>query len=279
MGDWGTDAESGQRMDAFLRGIDLQPEGDDRYSVAAPEGGARVFGGMLLAPAVRAASRATELPFLHSLHAHFLRPAEPGAGLDLAVTRLRDSRSFATRRVAVSQAGKLVFEATLDFFAGGDGLSHLSATMPAVAGPEELPEDWEREGLASRAEWYPGNANEVRSVAGWPRPEAQGRVVRMHWTRPAAPLPDEADIHAAAMAAATDYSLGLSVVHFHGRTPGTQASMSHALFFHAEPRYDDWHLYVVESDVARRGLAVVRGTLWRRDGAPVATAVQECLYR
>lgn len=276
------ESDSGERqhrLGAFLRGVTLAETGQDRFDVAAPEGGQRVFGGMMLAPAVRAAFATTPLPALHSVHAHFLRPAEPGATTSFAVARLRDSRSFSTRRVSATQGANLIFEATLDFFQGGDGLSHDFLQMPEAPGPEALPEDWERDGLPRRTDWYPGNANEVRSVWGWPTPDMPGRVARLHWTRPIATLPEDPAIHAAAVAAASDYSLGLSAVHFHGRTPGTQASMSHALFFHEAPIYDDWHLYEVDCPVAQRGLGVVHGRLWSRRGTLVATAIQEVFYR
>ena len=60
----------------------------------------RVFGGQVAGQALVAAGRTTdgERP-VHSLHAYFLRPGIPGVPIVYQVERVRDGRSFTTRRV------------------------------------------------------------------------------------------------------------------------------------------------------------------------------------
>mgnify|MGYP002654022420 CR=1 FL=1 len=58
----------------------------------------------------------------HSLHAYFLRPGDPFAEIRYAVDRIRDGRSFTTRRVVAWQERKgqevAIFALTADFHAG-----------------------------------------------------------------------------------------------------------------------------------------------------------------
>ena len=83
-------------------------------SIAMPHG--RVFGGQVLAQALVAAGRTVndELPHRmpHSLHAYFMRPGDSSLPIRFAVERMRDGRSFSTRRVHALQHGRPILSMT-----------------------------------------------------------------------------------------------------------------------------------------------------------------------
>ncbi len=90
----------------------------------------RVFGGQVAGQALVAAGRTTdgERP-VHSLHAYFLRPGIPGVPIVYQVERVRDGRSFTTRRVTAVQRGRTIFNLTASFHMPEEGLR-----APAAAG-------------------------------------------------------------------------------------------------------------------------------------------------
>src|SRR5688500_7059139 len=119
-----------------------RPLGDDRFAAEGPDWfGERVFGGVIVAQALSAAMQTTERP-VHSLHGYFLRPERANEPIELAVERVRDGRTFSTRRVVITQDNKDVFHATCSFHGGDDG-DEYQMTMPSVPAPDELPpSDW-----------------------------------------------------------------------------------------------------------------------------------------
>src|SRR3984957_5566436 len=96
----------------------------------------RVFGGQVAGQALVAAGRTVpaDRP-VHSLHAYFIRPGDPAAPLVYLVERVRDGRSFTTRRVSVVQHGKTIFTLSASFHRAEPGVEH-AAPMPDVPRPE-----------------------------------------------------------------------------------------------------------------------------------------------
>jgi acyl-CoA thioesterase-2 len=122
----------------------------------------RVFGGQVAAQAVVAATRSVESQFvLHSLHSYFLRPGDTTVPIVYDVERIRDGRSFVTRRVSARQHGRPIYYMTADFQIPEPGLEHQDR-MPEVPSPEqgmplvelarsrgpEVADQWEREWAA-----------------------------------------------------------------------------------------------------------------------------------
>ncbi|MFC5801426.1 acyl-CoA thioesterase, partial [Streptomyces formicae] len=98
----------------------------------------RVFGGQVAAQALVAAGRTVPADrTAHSLHAYFLRPGDPGAAIVYTVDRIRDGRSFTTRRVVAVQHGQPVFHLSASFQTYEEGLDHQTA-MPPAPDPETL---------------------------------------------------------------------------------------------------------------------------------------------
>src|SRR3954464_416172 len=99
----------------------------------------RVFGGQVAAQALIAAGRTLEADrHVHSLHAYFLRPGDPKIPIIYDVDRIRDGRSFTTRRVVAIQHGRAIFNLSASFHVAGPGAEH-QYPMPYAPDPETLP--------------------------------------------------------------------------------------------------------------------------------------------
>ncbi len=250
----------------------------------------RVFGGQVAAQAVVAATRSVEGQFvLHSLHSYFLRPGDPSVPIVYDVERIRDGRSFATRRVSARQHGRPIYYMTANFQIPEPGLEHQDR-MPDVVPPEEgMPlidlvrsrgseaaEHWERE-------W---SALDVRHVgiSGHGLPDDPDHPARARlWIRVDGTLADDPTVQSAAFTYASDLTLLGAALVPHGvdiASPRLQpASLDHTIWFHRPFRADDWWLYDQFSPFAggARGLALAR--VFTRSGELVATVAQEGLIR
>src|SRR5262245_39295271 len=99
----------------------------------------RVFGGQVAAQALRATCHTVgpEL-HVHSLHSYFLLPGDTSVPIVYDVERIRDGRSFSTRRAVARQHGRPIFYLTASFHVDEVGFDHQDA-MPEVPAPEECP--------------------------------------------------------------------------------------------------------------------------------------------
>ena len=250
----------------------------------------RVFGGQVAGQALVAAGRTVEQGVLHSLHAYFLRPGDPKIPILYEVDRIRDGKSFTTRRVVAIQHGQAIYTMAVSFHRDEPGMSH-QAKMPEVTKPEDLPNEahikervlplmpdpvrryYERE---RPIEWRPV---ELDRYLG--KRIADGRF---HvWIRATARLPDEPAIHQCVLAYASDMLLLDSALIPHGRTVFEKtlmaASLDHALWFHRPFRADDWLLYAHDSPNLSGSRGFSRGLIFARDGTLVASVAQEGLLR
>src|SRR3954471_18830136 len=101
----------------------------------------RVYGGQVIGQALVAACRtvddvATRPP--HSLHAYFMLGGDPKVPIIYEVDRIRDGKSFTTRRVVAIQHGHAIFTMAVSFHRDEPGMAH-QAKMPDVPKPEDLP--------------------------------------------------------------------------------------------------------------------------------------------
>src|SRR5215216_2901334 len=100
----------------------------------------RVFGGQVIGQALVAAARTVEGRTPHSLHAYFLIGGDPKVPIIYEVDRIRDGKSFTTRRVVAIQHGQAIFTLMVSFHRDEPGMSH-QAEMPKVPNPEQLLSD------------------------------------------------------------------------------------------------------------------------------------------
>jgi acyl-CoA thioesterase-2 len=250
----------------------------------------RVFGGQVAGQALVAAGRTVpaDRP-VHSLHAYFIRPGDPTVPLIYLVERVRDGRSFTTRRVSAVQHGETIFTLSASFHRAEPGVSHADP-MPDVPGPDELPSTAERmEKLfgPSAREYYDGNPIDIRHVGPLTVEVAKDPSLRTArsqvWLRADGELPDDPLLHVCMMTYASDMTLLDSVMLAHGLSwaDGTTkgASLDHAMWFHRPFRADRWLLYSQESPAASGARGLARGELFTREGELVVSVVQEGLIR
>lgn len=251
----------------------------------------RIFGGQVAGQALMAAGRTVDAARgVHSLHSYFLRPGDPFAEIRYTVDRIRDGRSFTTRRVVAWQERKgedvAIFALTADFHAGEMAVSEHSTPMPDVPAPETLPgtEDIVAQ-HGERAAWMGamGRVVEQRFMEDpFAAPPKSPPDTRSHtWFRVAGGLGDDPAVHAAALTFVSDLTLlSAGFARLGGGWPDfVGASLDHAVWFHQPVRADDWFLYETDSPAASYGRALCFGKIWSADGTHVATVAQEGLIR
>jgi acyl-CoA thioesterase-2 len=278
---------------ALLVVLDLEERSPDVFVGQTPSTPLqRIFGGQVAGQALMAAGRTVPADRgVHSLHSYFLRPGDPHEEIRYSVERIRDGRSFSTRRVLAHQHRRgeevAIFALTADFTAGERAVVEHSLPMPDVPSPEDLPP------LEHYADRHPevaagakliGQAIEQRLLEDpfAPEPKEPPDTATRVWMRVAGRLPDDPAVQTAALTFASDLTLlsaGLARLGggWGGRYAG--ASLDHAVWFHAPVRADEWFLYETDSPAAASGRALCFGHVWAADGTHVATVAQEGLIR
>ena len=271
--------------------LDLEVLEQNLFRGRSPQvGWQRVFGGQVIGQALVAASRTVEGRSPHSLHGYFLLPGDPKVPIIYDVERIRDGRSFTTRRVKAIQHGQPIFTLSASFHIDEPGLSHQMA-MPDVPKPDQLPSESD---LRERV--MPLMPDPVRAYFERERPielrpvEFKRYMTRDGldpyfnvWIRATGTLPEDPAIHQAVLAYASDMTLLDSTLVAHGRTVFEReiqaASLDHALWFHRPFRADEWLLYAQDSPFAGGARGFARGSIFTSDGVLVASVAQEGLIR
>ncbi len=250
----------------------------------------RVFGGQVAGQALVAACRTVEERVVHSLHAYFLRPGDPKIPILYEVDRIRDGKSFTTRRVVAIQHGKAIFHLQCSFQAIESGLDH-QAPMPDAPDPDTL-----GDGKGQRAKIVEELPEPIRSWWLRPRPIDIRPVRFIHpmqpqkqdphqqvWVRAHGRLPDDPLLHQCVLTYASDMTLLDTATLPHAVSwwdPRFQmASLDHAMWFHRPFRADEWLLYAQESPSASGARGLATGHFHTRDGRLVVSVVQEGLIR
>jgi len=274
-------------LDAVVELLDLEAIEVNIFRGLSPdEDRQRVFGGQVAGQALVAAARTVDEGTVHSLHAYFLRPGDPKTPILYEVDRIRDGRSFTTRRVVAIQHGRAIFNLAASFHREEPGHDH-QFTMPDVPEPESLP-DW-----ADRVRADPKMPDDW---ADRPRPIDTRFVTaapferqdphppyQQVWMRANGELADDPVLHQCLLTYASDMTLldATMLPHGFGADAGElmMASLDHAMWFHRPFQADEWMLYDQDtpSSTGARGLA--RGLVYRRTGELIATVMQEGLIR
>ncbi|MEL6747876.1 MAG: acyl-CoA thioesterase II [Pseudomonadota bacterium] len=252
----------------------------------------RIFGGQVIAQALRAASMTVEAARpCHSMHAYFMRPGDPSAPLVFDTAHLRDGKSFTTRQVNVAQHGETIFTATCSYQTVQDGISHVAAAMPDVATPDQLPgpddlTDAQKERIAPHmlAYWNRPRPFEIRFASLDRLSSDRSAETTQHlWVKACCAFPDETVLHQTLLAYASDFTLLDTALSAHGRpmfdAQMQMASLDHAMWFHAPVRMDDWLLLAQASPWSGMARGLGLGHVFDRAGTLVATVGQEGLLR
>jgi acyl-CoA thioesterase II len=250
----------------------------------------RVFGGQVAGQALIAAGRTVARGSVHSLHAYFLRPGDPAKPILYEVDRIRDGRTFTTRRVVAIQHGKAIFNLAASFQPDEVGPEH-QIDMPDAPDPDSLPGVEER--IARMKDSLPQEALEwltrdrpidVRPiVAGNPFKPTKRPPRQLVWIRASRRLPDDPLLHQCVVVYASDLTLLDTATLPHAiawNDPHyVMASLDHAMWFHRPFRADEWLLYGQESPAAYGARGFAMGHLFTRDGRLVVSVAQEGLIR
>ncbi len=249
----------------------------------------RVFGGQVLAQSIVAAQRTNSADrVVHSMHAYFLRPGRVDLPITFAVDRIHDGRSFSTRRAQAYQEGLPILSAIMSFQDSDDGLEHQMAMPTDLPDPESLPDANESlrgvDNVVAKF-WASARPFDLRHVPSPIYLSVQGEHVAHQavWFKTVGALPDDPNLHRAALAYASDYSILEPILRRHGvawGTPGLKAaSLDHAMWWHRFGRVDEWLLYVQESPNAIGGRGLSLGRIYSRDGRLLASVAQEGMIR
>jgi acyl-CoA thioesterase-2 len=246
----------------------------------------RTFGGQVAAQALMAAGRTVEVGRVHSLHSYFLRAGDPSIPILYEVDRIRDGRSFSTRRVIAIQHGRAIYNMQASFHTDEAGLEH-QMEMPAVPGPETIGRlaDRIQDAGGDLEQWLERNHPiDQRFVGELPWSGNRSKEPRQHiWIKADGVLPDDPLLHSCVVTYASDMSLLDSVLKPHTIRwdDGVMmlASLDHCMWFHRQVRADEWLLFDTDSPVAHGGRGLARGFLWDQAGQLMVSMVQEGLTR
>jgi acyl-CoA thioesterase-2 len=279
-------------LDELVDLLDLEPIEVNIFRGVSPnDDRQRVFGGQVAGQALVAAARTVspDRP-VHSLHAYFLRPGDPNVPILYEVDRIRDGRSFTTRRVVAIQHGEAIFNLHASFHAPEPGLDH-QLPMPDVPHATTLPTFTERYApyAEKMGDWYLrprpiDTRNILPTTFAMSREERkESRLGQAVWLRADGKLPDDPVLHACIVTYASDMTLLDTTLLPHGvRWESNRimmASLDHAMWFHRPFRADEWLLYDLDTPSSSGGRGLARGSIFTEDGDLAVSVVQEGLIR
>ena len=272
------------QVDDLIELLDLEPIEEDIFRGVSPqEDRQRVFGGQVAGQALVAATRTVEDRSVHSLQAYFIRPGDVAAPLVYLVERVRDGRSFTTRRVTAIQHGQPIFAMSASFHKQEEGFEHQTDLPEGIPDPEELkPYVWPGFPVDDQGRMI--RPIELRYVTGSPAERGQSREPRLQvWLRATGTLPANPVLHTCMFTYASDMTVldtATRALPVRGNEIDIQAaSPDHAMWFHRPLRMDDWIFLDQVSNSASNARGLAWGTAWNRTGELVASVVQEGLIR
>lgn len=239
-----------------------------------PERFGRIFGGQVLGQALMAAGRTVpDDRRVHSLQSYFLLGGDPEVPIMFEVDRIRDGRSFTTRRVRAFQHGQAIFALSASFHVDEEGPEHTEP-MPELPGPDEADDEgpFGRGGFSMPFDlrWI-----DLRGESDAPQ--------QAMWVKATDPIGDDPLLHAALLAFVSDMGLVSTIAQPHSEELFSGkfmiASLDHMLWFHQPFRMDEWLLYTRHSPVAHGARGLAFGRIYRQDGRLVVSVAQEGLVR
>ena len=278
-------------LDKVIKVLELEEIELNHYLGSSPQDQwQRLYGGQVVGQALVAASKTvSEGRHTHSLHGYFLRPGNSALPILYKVDRIRDGKSFATRRVVATQNGQAIFTLAASFQAKEEGLEH-QFTMPEVTAPNELIDENEliknklEEGVDHLSDYFTSSMVQVRQVEPWdPLNPQKTSPKQLSWIKTREKLPKNHAIHQGVLAYLSDFTILDTASKHHGVSYFQDniqiVSLDHAMWFHQPFVADEWLLYVQDSPSASGSRALTRGLIYDQSGQLVASATQEGLLR
>ena len=245
----------------------LVDHGDGRFVSKEPTDPNHVFGGLLIAQALRAAAATVDGRRASSLHASFVASGTGGQTVEYEVERTRDGSSFTTRRVVARQERGVVLVLTAAFH-GDEVGPEYEVPASTVPRPEDL--------AVGR---YDSPLFASRDVPPEPGPPHARRA----WFRLLGSVPDDPELHVQGLAFLSDHGPTRAArephAHLADDARRMSVSLDHSVWFHRPPRLDQWLLSELVPVVTGRGRGLAIGTIRQADGTVLATLAQEVLLR
>ncbi|KAK9742987.1 hypothetical protein RND81_03G209700 [Saponaria officinalis] len=256
----------------------------------------RMFGGQFLGHALAAASKTVDSSkIVHQIHAYFLLAGDVSIPVKYEVQRIRDGKSFASRKVDALQKGIVVFTLLASFHKDEKGFERQEVFMPSVPAPETL---LSMEELRERRIIDPRLPKSYRNKVGaakhvpWPieirfcDPSITTNQIKTpprvrYWLRAKGKLTDDQTLHRCVVAYAIDLVLIGVIANPHrqrGLTMNT-LTVNHTMWFHRDVKADDWILFVIESPFAFGARGLVYSQMFNQNRELVVSLVQEGLVR
>jgi len=251
----------------------------------------RIFGGQIMAQCLIAGYQTvTKERMAHSFHSYFLRPGDFNQNIIFEVDRIRDGKSFTTRRVNAIQNGEAIFSCSISFQKREKGLSH-QIKMSEIPGPEKLKSDMElRKNLKSKIPkkylpmWLRDREIETRQVEEVDLLKPQKLPpYRNAWMKPNGKLPTNERIHQALLLYVSDMGLLGSAINPHEVNFMSKnfqsASLDHVMWFHGKVNFNNWILHQMHSPISANARGFSRGSIYTKAGKLIASTAQEGLMR
>ena len=283
-----------QELKDLLELLDIEQIEVNIFRGLSPaEGWQRVYGGQVIGQALVAASRTVEDKdrTAHSLHGYFLRPGDTTIPILYSVDRIRDGKSFNTRRVVAVQRGQAIFSMSVSFQVMEEGLHHQIDMPEGIKPPEECISEMELKAsyIDKIPEEYQASFNRPRPIemrfmepitAFDPEPMPPFQNV---WIRATDAMPDDIDVNQCLLAYASDMTLLDNCIRPHGiswtNDKFQTASLDHSMWFHEPFKTDEWMLYHQDSPHSGHARGFNRGSFYTQEGILIASATQEGLIR
>lgn len=254
--------------------FELEPHGPDVWIGESPQyPWGRIYGGLVIAQALWAATQTVVTDHaVNSLHGYFILGGDPTEPVRYEVDRIRNGRSFTTRRVVARQSGGAIFTLSCSFQRHESGVETQTADFPPDA-PDPYSEIHSVEG---------SGLHRIDVKLAEPRPRS------LVWSRFPVELPDEPALQACALAYLSDTNPMDAVATAHPRGMPSHdewhdtymtASLDHAMWFHRPAKADDWVLLDMDGHGIIRTRGLSTGHVFTGDGQHIATIAQEGLIR
>ena len=254
-------------------------------------GSTNVFGGQVLGQSLYAAIQTIEEPkYVHSLHAYFLLPGDMTVPIIYEVERIRNGRSFATRRVVAIQHGKPIFNMAASFQIIEPGHDHQIDCPETIPMNQMIDLDVIRQRFLKFApdkmqrflnkEWPIEILVEPDNVPYFAEKRPPRRDI---FFKAKSEIPEDPELQKCVLAYASDFNLLSTALLPHSISfPTTDiqlASLDHAMWFHRPIDMNEWLLYDIESPSASNARGLSMGYIFNPKGELVATVCQEGLMR
>ncbi|KAI9272438.1 thioesterase-like superfamily-domain-containing protein [Sporodiniella umbellata] len=287
------DEDFSLRMEDAIEVTEIDPNLYMSKELWLPAGARGVFGGQIIAQALRAAFYSVPEDFdVHSLHSYFILAGSPKVPVIYQVRRLRDGRSYATRYVIASQNGKVIFVCSFSFAkldTKNVNVTH-QVKMPEVPPPEEFvlerdsfKEILEEKDIAPKyREHVEERMEEILPVDYRSYTDPKNPLTKYRYFKTRGQIRDDKRLHACIIAYVSDHgfiNVAVDANNIPTKDIGMLSTLDHCIWFHSAAKTDKWLLYDTHSPRTNDGRGVAFGKIFSEDGTLVATTSQEGVVR